>query len=163
MHPRTRDACRVRTPGRGHGSPGVSPSSIHLVFEEGTSIARVMLDTFVRSWQWFSVLPWSRGVFFRSKFRFCVGHGNFSGRSQDLFRMEVGRCVSEQFAVHGCASCAWGLPRHDRLVSPQLRFLPLSLFIFKLGETCPTAPAAGGAPHTWVVRFPLCGDGRGQP
>ena len=36
-------------------------------------------------------------------------------------------------------------------------------FIFKLGETCPTAPAAGGAPHTWVVRFPLCGDGRGQP
>jgi len=105
MHPRARDACRVRTPGRGHGSPGVSPNSIHLVFEEGTSIARVMLDTFVRSWQWFSVLPWCHCVF-RSKFRFCVGHGNFSGKSQDLFRMEGGRCVSEQFAVHGCASCA---------------------------------------------------------
>ncbi len=162
MHPRTRDACRVRTPGRGHGSPGVSPSSIHLVFEEGTSIARVMLDTFVRSWQWCSVLLWCRGVF-RSKFRFCVGRGNFSGRSQDLnsaWKL-AGVCPNNSLCMvvlraHGdCRDMTGSFLRNYVFAAVT--------FIFKLGETCPTAPAAGGAPHTWVFRFPLCGDGRGQP
>ena len=91
MHPCTRDACRVCTSGRGRGSPGVSPSSVHLVVEEGTSVARVMRDTFVKSWQcFFSFCP-GVDVFSGVDSDSVLVTGTFPGTSQDLFCVEAGR------------------------------------------------------------------------
>ena len=105
---------------------------------------------------------------FRSRFRFCFGRGNFSGYIPGLIR-HGNRQMSFRknryawlFFVHvGIATTYYS----DRMACSCIRnyvFIAVA-FTSVSRRSVPHRTALGGAPHTWVVRSPLCWDGCGQP